>query len=234
VNYQDQIDTQWLNSIRLAFLGGANEIQLRCLQNLSETEFGYRSNMRLRKDCFWGTKLDRDGDVVLTFIEPYTLTDTGSLPGRRVNVYVDHLGIVTTKDLDTEVTDIFDPHSETDGLLWIFPDHLLKPFTEPSIKIDGPRCEHTETRQVFEPFLRAEMIKCTVAGDGPVRGFARVMNQLVHFHQVHDDYVSGERLYALSSLSMFEKLKVHLHRLFPIFDFDYLCARPPLGYAVLG
>lgn len=227
MTYLDRLAQHWANSIKIAELGGANATQLAALADLSESEFGYRSDMRLKEGCFWSTKVDKDGDVVLSFIEPYTQTDAGSLPGRRVNVYVDHFAMVTVKDLDTGEQTVYDPYAEALGwggtmMVWVLEDKLLKPLTEPSISVSANHdwqqleAEVAETKEIFAPiWLKTELkiLQNVSYWDGPIQGYMRLVGGgLFHFSQVYEDDVSGERVYALRQLTPWQAAKVHFNR----------------------
>lgn len=212
--YLDDIKQHWAISVQLACLQNANDLQLQCMRDLAESEFGYASNMCLRRECFWSTRVDKDGDVVLSFLEP----------GARVNVYIDHLAIITTKDLNSGETVVYDPSAELakwpgSKMIWVLDNRLLKPFTKPSLRVDPVQrtCEITERRLVLSPFYFTERYtsepEVTQIAICDSERYARLNGELHWFEVMHTDEVSRERVLVLCELSRIQKTKAHFNRL---------------------
>jgi hypothetical protein len=99
---QDEINLCWQCTHHIANISGANERQLQGLVRLQDRKFDYLPESL--RDQQWFTKVDKDGDVVLSFIGECHQNDAGCTHGRRVNVYVDHHAVITVRDLDEETS----------------------------------------------------------------------------------------------------------------------------------
>ena len=239
--YLERLEQHWADSIEFAKRAGATALQLEAMDCLAEMEFGYRSGLRLRYDCFWKTSVDKDGDVLLLFIGPWYQDEAGETQmGDRVCVYIDHYGVLTTKNLTTDEVVVYDPNGEEHRQwlaknpaatkVWVLDNRMFRSFTEPSIKLFGNRSTGyfilvTETGECFSPFLLSKnfidrnkltdeptvvRLRSISYYDGPLAGFARVNGELQYFDTVHEDDVSGERVYVLHELSRWEKVKSHV------------------------
>lgn len=234
MSYLKELAAHWNRSIDLARLGGANSIQLDAMRSLAESEFGYASNMRLRMDCFWSTKVDKDGDVVLIFSEPWFLGDDGVTKyGERVNVYIDHLGVLTVKNLMTDEVSIYDPNEERSSweagspFVWAFDDRFFKPFTEPSITVEqGQEYESelylqiAETGECLGPYIgsykssdKFELVQAIDYYNGPLEGLARIGGRLHFFTLVYEDEISRDRIFSLRQLTVWQSAKGRLNHL---------------------
>jgi hypothetical protein len=253
-SYIQQVDQHWTKCVQIAKSSGANKIQLDCLVDLAETEFKYDSGMRLSEHCFWSTKVDRDGDVVLSFIQPHELIDGLSVHGARVNVCIDFAGIISTKNLDTERTIIYDPYIKLNSVpdhppVWALEHQMLTPFTVPSATFGfdplGNRyCIIQETGKVLWPFLYGEnaaeiqgapepdvkVLDITeYYGGAPIQGYLLRGHKLYWFTEYYTDDVSGDTFFALHEIRSFKKLKVFLKYTFPRI-MSKLCVLPHSGY----
>lgn len=235
MSYIESIDQHWADTYRAAQEGGANEQQLQCIADLSDYEFGRRSDNRLRRECFWDTKVDRDGDVVLTIEDPVQLIEReGVRLGRRLTIVIDHTAIITMTDSATGKVVVFDPHADqkpfTDldlgvppkPLIWVLDEEMIAPYTEPSLLFmrinDRWVCDVEGSR--LQPFLFGkfsakrfkteellEYVQASMYYDGPVNGYCRVNGELCWFREAYEDDVSGDRIYAVNRLSFAERLK---------------------------
>lgn len=221
--YLDRLAQHWANTIQIAKDSKATELQIQALESLAESEFGYRSVMRLKPGCFWSTKVDQDGDVVLYFVAPWVLGDDGSTrQGERVNVYIDHLGVLTMKNMDTEATFMYDPYEEQrrwnssptwEGkapLIWVLDNRMLKPFVEPGVVLHGGGLLLVDTGEFIWPYISRTQVTpgwSVSYWDGPISGYARVDGRLHYYTQVFEEEVDGTRVYALHHISGWQAFK---------------------------
>lgn len=209
--YLQDIEQHWQASIQLARLGNANDLQLQCMRDLSKAEFGYASSMRLRRECFWHTRVDKDGDIVLVFLEPIEL-------GQRcahVEVWIDHLAIITTKDMISGEAIMFDTYEEQkkwagEPLIWVLDNRLLLPFTERSVRLGDDVCIIAETRQVLAPAFDVtdELIRTSVLRHED--GLFKLGGTLHYGRIIHVDDISRERVFALYEIPLIERLMINL------------------------
>lgn len=199
--YLQEIDKHWLCSIQKARLENANAQQLQRMHDLSTMEFGYASNMRLRHECFWHTHVDKDGDVVLTFMEAHEETRTAA----HVNVYIDHLAAVTTKDMLTGETIL---HEAQCLPTWILDSHLLVPFTESSVKLQDDVCVLAETGRVLAPAFGIADDAVSTAVMRQTDGLFKLYGLLHYGCVIHDDDISCERVLALYAIPFVERLQL--------------------------
>ena len=212
--YLQEIAKHWQHSIQLARFANANDLQLQCMRDLAKSEFGYASDMRLRRECFWHTRVDKDGDVVLTFLEPIELGRNSA----HVNVYIDHLAMISTKDMITGEVIMFDAHAERlkwgseggEPLIWILDNRLMLRFTERSLAMRDDICTVAETRQVLAPTFSIEedMVRSTMlrTGDGLFK-----LGDVLHYGRIiHVDDVSRQRIFALYEIPFFERQRLRL------------------------
>lgn len=232
MGYTQLIDAHWRASVRRAKADGANEKQLRCLQSLARFEFGARSGLRLREDCLWDTKVDRDGDVVLTFINPTgffaAVVGANAPGGHRVRVAIDHEAVITISDIDTGRVEVCNPYDAgPTEPLWTLSAQLLRPFTEPNIIVQalyGALAVYVKDVDcVFSPVLLgpveaerlqitplARVVHVTASDNGPISGFLRTRYSLCWFQRSYEDEITGQRIYTVAHLTRLQALQVHL------------------------
>lgn len=247
MDYLDSLSEHWESSIARAKKEGANEIQIQALESLAEYEFGYGTDMRLCRESFWETRVDKDGDLLLYFAAPWKIDQSGkTVRGDSVRVVIDNYGILTQKNLVTGATFIHDPHAEFTAwaskslnakMVWTLDDRMLRGMIEPGLVpitcVEGDSLLIVDTRERVFPFFPTETfadrhdiqpkvklthMHVTSRWDGPLTGFIRVDGEQHYFSLALTEDVSGTRVYALHRLLFSELLKTNLNNLFSVFE----------------
>jgi hypothetical protein len=247
MGYLESLSEHWESSIARAKQEGANEIQIQALESLAEYEFGYGTDMRLCRESFWETRVDKDGDLLLYFAAPWKIDKSGkAVHGESVRVAIDHYGILTQKNLVTGASFIHDPHAEYaewsgkskhSKMVWTLDDRMMRDMIEPGLVpitcIEGDSLLIVDTRErVFpffptdtfahrhdiEPKVKLTDMYVTSRWDGPLTGFIRVDGQRHYFSLALTEDVSGTRVYALHELFFSELLKTNLNNLLSVVE----------------
>lgn len=223
MSYLDQVKTIWTFTRQVAEQYGGTAMQLAAIDDLSESEFGWGSDCRLKE--MWSPYMDEQGDLVLMFEK---LTITGYEP--IVSITIDHMGLMTTKRHDSGEIEVWDPMAggwtDADKVLhpmWVIAEKFLEPLKVPSIFYtiktvdDYPITVATiaETGQELRDVLMwddVEHLWRTNYWDGPLEGFVRHNGELLFYDTFYEDDVSRKRLYTLHELGRLDALKVHFSR----------------------
>lgn len=243
MKYLDKVKKAWADTRTIADASGCSSMQLAAIDDMSDSEFGARSNRRLH--TFWRTEVDRDGDLVLIFErlenDKYLVI---------VTIAIDRDGIMTVKDHEKDKVYIHDPvesgWNDKDGLLhpmWMVNSDVSAKLSMPCIryrKVVFHRdpvgvIEIAETgEQLSEVFLWTEVkhLDTTTYWDGPLSGFVRLKKELLYFTLWYEDEVSCDRVYSLHFLTRLDKIKAHLSN--AVWSFERFVNRHLPGYGKGG